>query len=248
LNQPMFRMMRYFSPERTILSDLLQQKDMPLKHMIDLDEQAMKIIVIPRELTTSDLVEMRRIVDSVQPEGTAMAITGMSYIMEDLNQNMITNLKNTLIASTVVMFILLFITFGGVFPVLISLVPILTTTWFLYGFLGISGLSLTLLTAVVFSISIGIGIDYAIHLSSVALKLGDIGKAFDYAARPIMANALGLALGMTALVWTPLSIHLDVSIMTWVSMLLSMFLSLTLLPTMLRGYFKWRSKKTAGTS
>jgi predicted RND superfamily exporter protein len=87
-----------------------------------------------------------------------------------------------------------------------------------------------------------VGVDYAVHYSSVALELKDAEKAFDYASRPIITNALGLAIGMSALFTTPLMIHTQVSIMMWVTMVLSMFLSLSLLPTMMRWYLKRRSK------
>jgi predicted RND superfamily exporter protein len=242
LDQPMFRFMRYMRSDRDILTDLMQQKDLPLDHMLSLDSNAARITVMPSDLSSTTLNDMRDIVDQVKIEHVSMKMTGMSYIMEDLNTVMIDNLKNTLFVSLLVMFVFLLITFRRIVPVLISLIPIMITMLFLYGFLGISGISLTLVTAMIFSISIGVGVDYAVHYSSVALELKDAEKAFDYASRPIITNALGLAIGMSALFTTPLMIHTQVSIMMWVTMVLSMFLSLSLLPTMMRWYLKRRSK------
>ena len=97
-------------------------------------------------------------------------------------------------------------------------------------------MSLTVITAIIFSITIGIGIDYAVHYTSVALALNNADQAFNYTSRPIMTNALGLAIGMSALFTTPFTIHMNISILMWVAMMLSMFLSLSLLPTLMNHY------------
>lgn len=57
---------------------------------------------------------------------------------------------------------------------------------------------------------------------------------YKYTSRPIMANALGLAIGLSALLLSPLRIQLYVSILMWVSMLSGVFLSLSFLPTILK--------------
>ena len=43
-------------------------------------------------------------------------------------------------------------------------------TLFLFAFLGLSGISLNLFSATIFSITIGVGIDYAIHYTSIFNK------------------------------------------------------------------------------
>ena len=243
MDQPGMRMMRYFSPERAILSDFLDQNNMPLKHMINLEKQAIKVTVLPRNISTTSLAQFQDIIKSIPHENAKIDITGMSYIMEDLNQGMVKNLKNTVIVSIIVMFILLLITFTKLRPSIFSLIPVIITSWFLYGFLGLTGISLTVISALIFSITMGINVDYAIHLTSISLDLKSVEKGFDYAARPIISNALGLAIGMSVLFFTPLVVHKDIAIMMWVSMVMSMFLSLTLLPTILRWYFNIKAKK-----
>jgi predicted RND superfamily exporter protein len=243
MSQPAMRMMRYFSPERTLLSDFLDQNNMPLKHTIDLDKEAVKITVLPRDITTHTLVKLQDIVNDRSYEHAKVDITGMSYIMEDLNQDMVRNLKNTMIVSVIVMFMLLLITFKRLRPSIFSLIPVIITSWFLYGFLGWSGVNLTVISSLVFSIAMGINVDYAIHLTSVALELKSVEKGFEYAVRPIVSNAIGLAIGMSVLFFTPLTVHRDITTLMWVSMMTSMFLSLTLLPTVLRWYFQIKARK-----
>lgn len=236
MEQPMFRMMKFMTGETKVIQEILKQESLPIGHMLSLDQNAVKITLLPAETHHETLFEMKKIIDNTHLEGSSFSVTGMSYIMDELNQNMIVNLKNTLIISCLVMFVLLLITFRKILPTLISLIPILITTSFLYGFLGLSGMSLTVITAIIFSISIGIGIDYAVHYTSVSLTLNNAEQAFDYTSRPIMTNALGLAIGMSALFTTPFTIHMNIAILMWVAMVLSMFLSLSLLPTLMGKY------------
>lgn len=242
MDQPGMRMMRYFSPERTILKDFLGQNNMPLNHMINLEQEAIRITVLPKNISTESLQQLKDITESIPDNEAQIDITGMSYIMEDLNQGMVMNLKNTIIVSIIVMFILLLIAFNKLRPSIFSLIPVIITSWFLYGFLGISGISLTVISALIFSITMGINVDYAIHLTSISLDLNSVDEGFDYAARPIISNALGLAIGMSVLFFTPLVVHRDIAIMMWVSMMMSMFLSLTLLPTIMRWYFELKRR------
>jgi predicted RND superfamily exporter protein len=127
-------------------------------------------------------------------------------------------------------------------PALISLIPIASTVIILFGFLGLSGISLNLITTTIFSITLGVGIDYAVHFTSVWKSYKKSGssseeaaeKAYKYTSRPIIANALGLAVGVSSMLFSPLKIHVYISILMWVSMIAAVFLSLSVLPTILR--------------
>jgi predicted RND superfamily exporter protein len=121
---------------------------------------------------------------------------------------------------------------------LYSLLPIIITTASLYGFLGLSQIPLNITTVIIFSITIGVGIDYAVHFSSVykyyLKETKDNSLAIDMAyqnsSRPIIANALGISLGLSVLILSPLTIHFNISVLMWVSMIVSVVLTLTLLP------------------
>jgi len=119
-----------------------------------------------------------------------------------------------------------------------SLVPIALTIVALLGFIAISGIQLNLLTAVVSSIVLGVGIDYAIHLVAaidIARKDGDgyVYRALDRAGRPIVANALGIAVALTALWLSPLKVHAQISSMMWVAMITAALATLLVLPALL---------------
>ena len=92
----------------------------------------------------------------------------------------------------------------------------------LLGFIAASGIQLNLITAVASSIVIGVGIDYAIHFVAAIDHARPAGpgyvlRAIDRAGRPIAANALGIAVALTALLFSPLRPHHHISGIMWVS-------------------------------
>ncbi|MFW5856212.1 MAG: efflux RND transporter permease subunit, partial [Bacillota bacterium] len=207
------------------------------------EEKKTRMMIFPQDLDNDTLDFIEREVNSFsrQNEGITARVTGAQYLMRDLNQEMINNQSNTMGVAFLIIFILLLISLKSVKYSLIALMPIIFTVIFLLGFLGLSGISLNVITATIFSITIGVGIDYAVHFTSVWKNYKQQGmtsreavnKAYDYTSRPILANALGLSVGLSALQFSPLRIHFHVSILMWVAMISGVFLSLSFLPTVL---------------
>ena len=118
----------------------------------------------------------------------------------------------------------------------------------LFGFMGYTGIDLSVLSGIMSGLTVGVGIDYAIHYISMyrySRKQNAVSpalSALDYVTTPVLANALGLANGFTAMLFSPFQIHTTLSSLMWVTMLLGAFLSLSLLPSLL-GAGKERKKK-----
>ena len=80
-----------------------------------------------------------------------------------------------------------------------------------------------MVSATISAIVLGVGIDYAIHFIAALDHArpegpGWVMRAIDKAGRPIVANALGIAIGMTALWLSPFGVHPQISMIMWVSM------------------------------
>ncbi|MCF8008812.1 MAG: MMPL family transporter [Halanaerobiales bacterium] len=216
----------------------------PTQQFINQNKNYTRVLIFPKDLKNSTLENITNYITNQKKELNEIDInlTGVQYLMHDLNQNMLDNQKNTLLLAFVLVFFLLLISLKKITPSFISILPIGFTVFILFGFLGLSNISLNLFTATIFSITIGVGIDYAVHFTSVWMNFKKQGlnskeavnKAYDYTSRPIMANAFGLAIGLSALLMSPLRIHLYVSTLMWVSMISGVFLSLSFLPTILR--------------
>ncbi|MEC9489257.1 MAG: efflux RND transporter permease subunit, partial [Halanaerobium sp.] len=232
------------------------QENNPARQFINREEKAARIMVFPVDLqnNTLDIISEKVAELDERSTGLTAKVTGVQYLMRDLNSGMMANQARTLFLAFSLVFILLLLSLRSIKPALISLLPIGMTVIFLFGFLGLSGISLNLFTATIFSITIGVGIDYAIHYTSVWMSFTRKGlskeeaaeRAFNYTSRPILANAFGLAIGLSALLLSPLQIHLYVSVLMWAAMVSSVFFSLSFLPTILTGSGKGQDKKSNG--
>ncbi len=133
-----------------------------------------------------------------------------------------------------------------IIPVLVSMVWILGTMYFI-------GYDLNILTITVTSLTIGIGIDYAIHATErfkiVAGKTGDIDAAvcetISKTGGALLIAALTTALGFIVLVFAPIPPQVQFGVITAITITYSFITSVLLLPLVLAKWAKWR-KKTKG--
>jgi len=221
-----------------------QQEENPIRNLLAREQNTIRFSIFPLNLKNETLNNIESTLKDFNEENKdiRVRVTGAQYLMKDLNEMMIVNQRNTLYLAFFLIFLMLLISLRRFKPSIISLLPIIFTVIFLLGFLGISGISLNIITATIFSITIGVGVDYAVHFTSVWQYHKNKGlnsqkaaeKAYKYTARPILANAFGLAIGLSALLLSPIRLHLYVSILMWVAMMSGVFFSLSFLPTVLR--------------
>ncbi len=87
------RMLRMMSSDQKIIFDLIAQEDIPLGHMLNLEQNAAKITILPSEIHHESLSAMKQLVSDIQNPDASIAITGMTFIMDELNHNMEDNIK-----------------------------------------------------------------------------------------------------------------------------------------------------------
>jgi len=167
-------------------------------------------------------------------------ITGIPILMKEMNDRIMPDQVKSLILAILIIFVIMYISQKNLAVAISSLLPIGITLVSLFGFMGYAGITLNIITSTIASITIGVGVDYAIHIASLfQVFRKEYGpkeaskKAFQYVSRPVLANALGLAIGLSALLLSPMVLHTYMSMLMWVSMVVSSFASLTLLPTIL---------------
>ena len=219
-----------------------QLESNPINNFLDAESNVTRVIIFPNSLKNKDLKTIQEITEKNEDKNIKMDLSGVQYYMYDLNKDMVKNQAGSLIIAFGLIIVLLWISLRKFLPALISLIPIASTVIILFGFLGLSGISLNLITTTIFSITLGVGIDYAVHFTSVWKNYKESGltseesteKAYKYTSRPIIANALGLAVGVSSMLFSPLKIHVYISVLMWVSMVAAVFLSFSVLPTILR--------------
>jgi len=210
------------------------------KEFIRIDNNTIyyRIMIFPRDLnndTLTEIVSKLETYDNLEGQ-----LIGMQFLMKELNISMIGGQVRSIFFTLGLIIIMLMMSLRSIKLTLVACLPVIITSIVLYGFLGLTHISLNVMTATIFSISLGIGVDYAIHYTSIYKYYKDQNhqfpreKALKYSSRPILANAFGLSLGMTALWLSPLLIHQYISSLMWVAMMTSVGISLTLIPTLLK--------------
>lgn len=206
---------------------------LPLGDMVS--DDGLRFLVFPADFSTEDLQGWLDFVDS-SPD--IRVLSGMPVVWDEIARLVL----RAQVTSLAVAFVLVALMLGAAYrrwrETLVSLVPIALTVLTLLGFLAASGIQLNLMTAVVSSIVLGVGIDYAIHFVAAidnARPDGDgyVLTAIDRAGRPIVANALGIAIALSALWLSPLKSHAQVSMVMWVAMITAALAALLVIPALL---------------
>ncbi|MCK4505814.1 MAG: RND family transporter [Candidatus Aegiribacteria sp.] len=167
-------------------------------------------------------------------------LSGFLPVFTTLNGTLIHSQITSLGVAFMLIFLLMMYRFRSPLMGLIIALPLVFTVIINFGVMSFAGVSLDIATIMVGSISIGIGIDYAIHASSrfqeEFRKQGDEEAAMktmiSTTGKSIFVNAMTVGLGFLVLMWSNI---LPIRRFGWLialTMLVSMVASLTLLPSL----------------
>ena len=198
-------------------------------------EGGLRFVVLPGEYASEDISAWRAAA-SAMPE--VRVLSGTPMLFEALSGRIARAQAGSLGVAFVLVALLLWVTYRRLGRALLALAPITLTVAVVLGFLAASGIHLNLITVVASSIVLGVGIDYAIHLVAAIEharrqapdRPGWVRTGLRAATRPIAANALGVAVGLSALQLSPLRPHHQISALMWVAMLVAAALTLVLIP------------------
>ncbi len=207
--------------------------ELPLGRMVS--DDGLRFVMFPENFTSADLTVWK---DYAANSDEVTALTGMPIVWDEIARLVVRSQVVSLIVAFVLVTAMLGLAYRRLRQTIASLVPIILTVATLLGFLAFSGTDLNLMTAVLSSIVIGVGIDYAIHfIAAIDLARqegpGTIDRAIERAGRPIVANALGIAVAFTALWISPLKIHNQLSVIMQVSMVAAAVTALVIIPALL---------------
>ncbi len=219
-------------PEEQIAGVLSGEVALPLGNMVS--DDGLRFMVLPGDFDTADLAGW---LDFAEETEEITVLTGMPVLWDEIARLVLRAQLFSLIAAFILVTIMLLLAYRRIRETLASLVPIALTVVVLLSFIAASGIHLHLVTAVASSIVIGVGIDYAIHLVAAidnARAEGDgyVLRAIDKAGRPIVANAVGIAVALTALWLSPFKIHPQISMIMWVSMITAALAALVVIPAL----------------
>jgi len=150
-------------------------------------------------------------------------------------------LKKSLPIAVTATFILLLITMRSFRYAFATIIPIVLVVTWLYGLMHLLGFSLNFVTAMIGAISIGIGIDYSIHITErfrqefkeSKSKSIAIEKSINGTGLAVIASALSSIVGFTILGLAPMPLFSSYGLLTALMMFLSIIASLIVLPCLL---------------
>lgn len=169
--------------------------------------------------------------------GLELRPVGTAFVMKQMNDQIVPQQVWSLLLAAGLVLVISAITQRSLALGFVATVPIAVTLVAAFGVMGYAGIDLSIITCIMSGLTVGVGIDYAIHYVALyrqarSRKSADpASEALSYVATPILANALGLAIGFSAMAFSPLAIHVTLSILMWVTMVVSALVTLTLLPT-----------------
>ena len=204
-------------------------------------EDGIKISVKTQDLTSEDIQELNKFIE--EHNDTVHMVTGMPVLFDEINRMVVRSQVRSLGLALVLVFIMLLITLRKVRAALVGLLPIIITIIAILGMIALTGFNLNIVTANLSAIAVGVGVDYSVHIISGIYyyrkeglgKRESIDSALHSVARPVMANALGLSIGLSVLFFSPLQIHIQAAAIMWVAMMVASLAALLLIPVFYAG-------------
>jgi predicted RND superfamily exporter protein len=214
-----------------------------------ISDDGFRMLIRTQDLATHEIAELEAFVR--ENSDVVRIITGMPVLFDEMNNLVVESQVRSLGLAIILVFLMLLIALRKFGAALIGLLPIVLTIAAIMGMLAITGFHLNILTANLSAISVGVGVDYSIHLISGIYhfrKQGmsneeSVSLALKSVSRPILANAFGLSIGFSVLFFSPLAIHIQAASVMWIAMMVSSMAALLLIP-MLYSYRR-RSRKPA---
>jgi len=229
------------------------------------------IIQIPVAVESNEaLQELIEEIEALWAGGaTELTVTGgdalIALITDELAASQVSSVS--LVVAAALAILLLYFGFRERRPMLglITILPIVVTLAWLLGAMWLFGISYNMSTALMVVLTIGIGVDYTIHLTHRFLEehrespqvAEALRRAMVTTGGALLGSALTTALGLLMLVFSPLRPMQELGILAAVTILLGLIATFTVLPPLLvlwtryhrrRGHRTRTPSRPAGTT
>ena len=198
------------------------------------------------QLNDGDNQAMRAVVNATEdhlqanplPDGVTIEWAGETYLNLVWQDEMVSGMFSAFVSTLVVVAVLMVALFRSVKWAVLSMLPVLWTVLVVYGALGLVGKDYDMPIAVLSTLVLGIGVDFAIHFvqrfREYDEQFGDrtatLRAFFEEPARALTRNALVIAIGFTPLFFSSLVPYLVVGAFLSLIIVLSWLTTLLMLP------------------
>ena len=170
-----------------------------------------------------------------------VGLTGSPFTQQETLDATTRVLTLALPIAAVLVLLALVATMGSVRYAIVTILPIGLVVAWLYGTMYLVGISLNFVTAIIAAVSIGVGIDYSIHMTErFREELARVGERYQALRRA--ANGTGIALiasaassivGFAIMGFAPMPVFSSYGILTAIMIFLAASASLVVLPSLL---------------
>jgi predicted RND superfamily exporter protein len=216
-----------------------------LSHLVTEDLDQALIIAKFQDQGATSTIDLKNYMQSYFKENNledySVQMTGMPFVNAKLSDNLLYSQIMSLSVALVLVMIIVSLMLKSIRKGLFASLPIVVTIGIMYGMMGYTGIPLNIVTVLVASIAMGIGIDYSIHFFSHfndARKRGKhieqaIVESINISGKAIIINFVSVSLGFGVLIFSDLIAMIYFGIIIALSMLGESMGALTLLPSML---------------
>ncbi|MDR2601104.1 MAG: MMPL family transporter [Spirochaetaceae bacterium] len=172
------------------------------------------------------------------PKNVRVSVGGSALVESALSALVVRSQVASVAVSILMVFIIVAFSYKSLVAGFVAGVPLFISILINFAAMGFLGIKLNLGTALVASVSVGIGIDYAIHfIDSYKREYSGGGdflrRAFSSSGKAIIINAVSVGLGFAVLYFSQFNILSDLGLLVALTMFTSSIISLTVIPALL---------------
>lgn len=213
-----------------------------------LNPSRLRVQLVSRSNSTGDI---EKVIDECNsyaanhfPEGYTISFTGKGELEAVMTDMVFSSQIQSLIISLLSVIVVISLSFKSVWAGLLGAIPLALTILLNYWTMGTFGINLDLVTSIIASVAVGIGIDYTIHFLETyrneRAKTTDVHAAarrtFKSSGSGILTNALAVGLGFLVLCLSKFLVLRYIGILVAIVMFTSSMLAMTILPGFLTNF------------
>jgi predicted RND superfamily exporter protein len=200
---------------------------------------------IGQEDTDRGIQAIHRFVEANFPKNVKVVVGGTALVEGATNTLVVQSQLTSLIFSVIVMFIIMTAAYRSFAAGAVAIIPLSILILANFAAMGFLKIKLNLATAMISSVSIGVGIDYTIHfIEAYKHEYRASGGAGDFLKRAyyvsgtaILVDTLSVGLGFAVLWFSNFVVLQDFGLLVCLAMMISALSGLIIVPALL-GFFK----------
>ena len=215
------------------------------------DPLAPQTIRMQVQLRSHSTSETKMIIDDAKayaakyfPDGYTIVATGNGEMELSMSDMVISSQFTSILFSIILVFLIIAISFRSPIAGILGALPLAFTIILNYMVMGFAGIHLDLVTSIIASVAIGVGIDYTIHFMESYKQLREKSKnvedvtlkTFAVSGHGIVTNAFAVGLGFLVLVFSKFEILRYIGVLAATVMFSSSFLAMTIIPGVLNAF------------